>query len=117
MEQEPDNVEPIQEVTIISDYPDDIESESTSTERKTSFQLLKNETLSLFITIFIVFFAIMFFTYSAFFKGSRAELQTSQPEKEYNYSLKVDLNTADAIMLELLPGVGPKIAERIIEYR
>lgn len=29
----------------------------------------------------------------------------------------VDLNTADAETLQLLPGIGPVIAERIVEYR
>jgi len=31
--------------------------------------------------------------------------------------LRVDLNTADAAMLELLPGVGPSIAMNIIDAR
>ncbi len=29
----------------------------------------------------------------------------------------VDLNRADAVELEALPGIGPKLAQRIIEYR
>lgn len=29
----------------------------------------------------------------------------------------VDLNTADAVTLETLPGVGPALAERIVEFR
>ncbi|MBN2537122.1 helix-hairpin-helix domain-containing protein [candidate division WOR-3 bacterium] len=31
--------------------------------------------------------------------------------------IRVDLNTAEAWELELLPGIGPKLALRIIEYR
>lgn len=31
--------------------------------------------------------------------------------------VRVDLNTAEAWELELLPGIGPKLALRIIEYR
>lgn len=30
---------------------------------------------------------------------------------------KVELNTADQAALETLPGIGPRTAERIIEYR
>lgn len=29
----------------------------------------------------------------------------------------ININTADAILLDLLPGIGPSLAERIIEYR
>lgn len=32
-------------------------------------------------------------------------------------STKVDLNTADQIALESLPGVGPRTAQLILEYR
>jgi competence protein ComEA len=30
---------------------------------------------------------------------------------------KIDINLADAALLETLPGVGPTIAQRIVEYR
>lgn len=30
---------------------------------------------------------------------------------------KIDINLADAALLETLPGVGPAIAQRIVEYR
>ncbi|HZK12312.1 MAG TPA: helix-hairpin-helix domain-containing protein, partial [Atribacterota bacterium] len=32
-------------------------------------------------------------------------------------SAKVNINTADTIILQTLPGIGPVLSERIIEYR
>ncbi|GAG66175.1 unnamed protein product [marine sediment metagenome] len=32
-------------------------------------------------------------------------------------SAKININTADANMLQILPGIGPVLSERIIEYR
>ncbi len=39
------------------------------------------------------------------------------PRTEEPYIKRVNLNTATAAELELLPGIGPKTAERIIELR
>ena len=41
----------------------------------------------------------------------------SQNTAVVSTGLRVDLNSADAAMLELLPGVGPGIAQHIIEAR
>ena len=30
---------------------------------------------------------------------------------------RIDINLADAVLLETLPGIGPALAQRIIEYR
>ena len=43
--------------------------------------------------------------------------QASRPDSKAGVSATVNLNTATAAELEGLPGVGPKTAERIIEYR
>ncbi|MCC6680003.1 MAG: helix-hairpin-helix domain-containing protein [Phycisphaeraceae bacterium] len=35
----------------------------------------------------------------------------------HSAALRIDINTADAGDLELLPGLGPQLAQRIVEYR
>ncbi|MFH0775241.1 MAG: ComEA family DNA-binding protein [bacterium] len=42
---------------------------------------------------------------------------TSNISKEKPRSYIININTAEAEDLQLLPGIGPKTAERIIEYR
>lgn len=50
--------------------------------------------------------------------GTRAETTLrSLPEAETVSPALVDLNTADQAALETLPGIGPVLAERIIDYR
>lgn len=43
--------------------------------------------------------------------------KTSPPQPTLDPSRPIPLNTADAPTLELLPGVGPVLAQRIIAYR
>jgi comEA protein len=46
----------------------------------------------------------------------KTSTSTNIPKKKPQ-SFVININTAEAEDLELLPGVGPKTAERIIEYR
>ena len=114
---ETDENESAQEIVIIRNMPDELNPDSPETVHKTSFKLLKSEYFTLFATVFIVFASAVFFTYSAFFKDSSEELKLVAPEEEFNYALQIDLNNADPVMFELLPGIGPKIAQRIMDYR
>ena len=84
---------------------------------KTSFRLLRSEVVSLIATLIIVVFAVSFFTYSAFFKDTGETLKIVEPETKFNYALQIDINNAEPQMFELLPGIGPKIAQKIVDYR
>ncbi|WP_123288978.1 ComEA family DNA-binding protein [Desulfosoma caldarium] len=43
-----------------------------------------------------------------------SQQQSSAPGKSVNL---ININTADATQLQALPGIGPAIAERIVQYR
>lgn len=45
------------------------------------------------------------------------ELPVQPPSSQRSGGLQVNINTADAATLETLPGIGPTIAGRIIDYR
>ncbi len=47
----------------------------------------------------------------------RISLQIGRPETEFKTVFRVDLNHAPADSLELLPGIGPVLAGRIVAYR
>lgn len=47
----------------------------------------------------------------------RPRLQTSESAEPAPAAAKINLNTATATELEVLPGIGPALAARIVEYR
>ena len=47
----------------------------------------------------------------------RDESGVMKPTTKIWPELKIDINTASAAKIELLPGIGPNLAQRIIEYR
>lgn len=47
----------------------------------------------------------------------RDEFGVIKPTTKIWPELKIDINTASAAKIELLPGIGPNLAQRIIDYR
>ncbi len=45
------------------------------------------------------------------------DLPVQSPAQRLSSGLKVNINTADATALESLPGIGPTLAQRILDYR
>ena len=64
--------------------------------------------MSLSVLAMVIGFASVGFAQTA---GSAADAKASRP------ATMVNLNTATSAELESLPGIGPKVAARIVEYR
>jgi competence protein ComEA len=45
------------------------------------------------------------------------DLPVQPPVQRSSSDLRVNINTADATVLESLPGIGPSLAQRILDYR
>ncbi|MGL6195045.1 MAG: ComEA family DNA-binding protein [Thermoguttaceae bacterium] len=70
------------------------------------------------LAVFLVLVLLIFIPI-AFNSGSRElnELEASTQQKSELPVFQVNLNTATEAELSLLPGIGPKLAVAIIEYR
>jgi competence protein ComEA len=50
-------------------------------------------------------------------RRGEADLPVPLPAQRASVGLKVNINTADTTALESLPGIGPSLAQRILDYR
>ncbi len=50
-------------------------------------------------------------------QGIRTQLKPMDPAKKILYNIPLDLNKITAEELELIPGIGPGLAENIVRYR
>lgn len=50
-------------------------------------------------------------------RKGEVDLPVQPPAQRSSSDLKVNINTADATALESLPGIGPSLAQRILDYR
>jgi comEA protein len=62
------------------------------------------------IICFMVFFFVLIFSFSV-------SQQEWKPEQKNEYRFQVDINTASIEELQVLPGIGEKLAAGIAEYR
>lgn len=46
-----------------------------------------------------------------------ADIAATTPQAQLLLGQRIDINHADAAMLELLPGIGPATAQKIVTYR
>jgi len=68
--------------------------------------------------LFILFAGRLLYDYSRVDENSlRLSVSIAEPDNRYAPALKVDLNLSPADSLELLPGIGPALARRIVAMR
>ena len=70
--------------------------------------------ISLTVVVFLLF---SLSSHSDVVSSYRPIMGPQRPGSQLLIGKKIDLNTASAIELELLPGIGPVLASRIIEDR
>lgn len=95
----------------------------TKWEMSKEFQSSKFKFLGAIIVVVVIFSSA--YLWKALMKeplrqAAPFQLDTVQPKTPQDYILlgqKIDINTASVELFDALPGIGPALAERIVEYR
>jgi len=88
--------------------------------RKKCFWRKKMTVLKKMILVFVMASVAMLFTSGAYGKTAAAETaveKTAAVAKDNAASKLININTADSDKLMKLPRIGPKMAQRIIDFR
>lgn len=79
---------------------------------------MKKEMMTLLVVVFAVLFAVV--SIQPALAGSKSTaVEKTAPAKEIKAkkAQKININTADEATLSSLKGIGPKLAQNIIDYR
>ncbi len=82
-----------------------------------AFSIKQQQILGIFCAAYGVYLLIFLFLSSAGAPEASTVPQPDPPDLLFYLEPPVDINTADSPELRLLPGIGPVLAERIIDYR
>ncbi len=93
-------------------------ADETENLKKPFVVFYRKEIFALLIISLLFVAATAFFFVSAFTAHNSEYLDIEKfPSDKRIYKLRIELNSAPAELFELLPGVGAKTAQRIVEYR
>ena len=81
-------------------------------------KVTKTEIFCLFLTLaFVVLCAALFFAHRPAGPAGRSVITWKSADVADTLPRKININTADADELQLLPGIGPVLADRIVSWR
>ena len=75
------------------------------------------KTLKQFITLFVILSLAAVMTTAGFAAGTGKAPSVKQIKDGKKADDRIDINTADSEELQKLPRIGPKMAQRIIQFR
>ncbi len=76
---------------------------------------MRKEIVSLLVLAFAALFVAV--SFQPTLAGSQAKEQGKMATDQAMQTEKININTADVVVLATLKGVGPKLAQRIVDFR